>query len=80
MTRLLASAALLGVLLTAPAWAQTMTNKAHHHYHHARHAIHHAASTDRSGSSEARHHRFVTGDDSAERLNEQVLQGLNDRR
>jgi hypothetical protein len=67
MTRLLAITALLGILLAAPAWAQTMADKAHHH--HARHGMHHA-----------RHHgTATTGDDSAEMLNRQALQGSNSR-
>jgi len=74
MTRLLAIIALLGTLLAAPAWAQTMTTKTHHR---APHAVHRTASAEASGTSAARHrHAFVAGDDSAEMLNRQVLQNL----
>ncbi len=74
MTRLLATTALLGVLLAAPAWAQTMPTKTHHR---APHAVHHSASTEGSGTSTARHHhRLVGGDNSAEMLNRQMLQSL----
>jgi hypothetical protein len=77
MTRLLATTALLGVLLGAPAWAQTTPPKMHHHHHHARHAVHHAASTAGSGSSAVgRHDRYVAGDHSANKLNQQQLQKI----
>jgi hypothetical protein len=74
MTRLLATTALLGALLAAPAWSQ-MTTKTHHR---APHAVHHAASTEASGTSTAPRpqHRIVGGDDSAEMLNRQMLQNL----
>jgi hypothetical protein len=72
MTRLLVTTALLGILLAAPAWAQTMTPKMHHHARH-----HHAAVTNGSGSSESmRHHRYITSDHSADMLNRKVLRDL----
>jgi hypothetical protein len=72
MTRFLATIAIVGAFLSAPAWAQTMTNDSHQP---ASHAVHHVRSAKAERMSEARHrHHFVTGDDSAEMLNRQALQ------
>lgn len=74
MTRIFATAALLGAVLAGPAWAQTATPMTHHR---APHSIHHAASTAGSGTSEApRHHHYVAGDHSAEMLNRQELEHI----
>jgi hypothetical protein len=73
MTQFLATIAIVGTLLAAPAWAQTMTQDSHQP---ASHAVHHVTSAKAERMSVARHrHHFVTGDDNAEMLNRQALQG-----
>jgi hypothetical protein len=75
MTRFLATIAILGTFLAAPAWAETMTTKSHQP---ASHAVHHAAPPHARAMTEARpRHHFVTGDDHAEMLNRQALQGYH---
>jgi hypothetical protein len=72
MTRSLATIAIVGALLTAPAWAQTMTNDSHQP---ASHAVHHVRSAKPERMSADRHrHHLVTGDDSAEMLNRKALE------
>jgi len=83
MTRFLTTAALLGAMLAAPAWAQTMTspqtmspttNSAANSSGKQQMASAHSSGMNMKMAS--RRHSFVAGDDSAEMLNHQEVQQL----
>jgi hypothetical protein len=74
MIRYLATAALVGAMLTAPAWAQTAPSKANNAAYYSTKSS--AAPNSSGAKMTMRSHRFVAGDDSAERLNSQELKTL----